>query len=232
MKTAGSINQPYFFPYIGFFQMLSKSEVFVSLDDVSMITRGFVHRNFLMGGKEVKRFTIPIQKISQNKTIHETFTSDWPKYADRFWKKLRADYGTESYFCQVEQIWEQIDQSKDQSIADLSLETLKVTSRFFGFKTKFLKHSAIQPSASKGRDRILDICEHLSINEYWNLPGGRKLYSKELFSDRQIKLSFVEVQDYWKRNCNSGEKLHVSILDIIARYPRQDIIHYFSTEGR
>ena len=232
MKITGSINQPYFFPYIGFFQMLSKSRIFVSLDNVSMIKRGFVHRNFLVHGQNLTRFTLPLQKVSQNKKISETFTADWPKYANFFWKNLKQNYGTERYFYQVEQLWEQIDRSCNQSIADLALETLKVTSRYFDLNTSFVKHSETQASAHTGQDRILNICQQLGISEYWNLPGGRKLYSERSFSDRQIKLSFVEVQDYWKRSCKNGENFHVSIIDIIARYSRQEIISYLSNDGR
>lgn len=43
-----SIMQPYFFPYLGYFQLMAASDLFVHLDDVQYIQRGWVNRNCIL----------------------------------------------------------------------------------------------------------------------------------------------------------------------------------------
>ena len=227
MAVSGSINQPYFFPYIGFFQMLEKSEIFVSLDDVSMIKRGFVNRNYIMCADTLHRFALPLKDVSQNRNIRHTYTSDWPAFSKQLWKKLEHSYSREKYFYQLEQIWSAIDKSENQSISELALQSLRATASFLKFKTTFLRQSENSESGRRGAERIVQICEENGITDYWNLPGGRSIYSDTVFEKKNISLSFVEVSDCWKRQSKMGDASHVSILDIVARFPREEILSYF-----
>ena len=227
MAVSGSINQPYFFPYIGFFQMLEKSEIFVSLDNVSMIKRGFVHRNYIMCAESLHRFTIPLKNVSQNRNIRHTYTNDWPAFSDQLWQKLEHSYSRERCFHQLEQIWSSIDKSRNHSISELALQSLKATASFLNLKTTFLRQSENSESGVSGSERILEICEENGITNYWNLPGGRSIYSSRFFEKKNISLSFLEVSDRWKRQFKNGDASHVSILDIVARYPREEILSYF-----
>jgi hypothetical protein len=117
-----------------------------------------------------------------------------------------------------------IDKSDNHSISDLAIQSLQVTASFLGIKTKFLRQSGKPLSGSKGADRILEICRDKGITDYWNLPGGRLLYSNRIFEKKKISLSFVEVNDCWKRQSKVGDASHVSILDIVARFSREEIL--------
>ena len=69
---AVAIMQPYFFPYLGYFQLVQAVDHFVFYDDVMFIKKGWINRNrILMQGNEFL-FTIPLEKQSQNKTIQIT----------------------------------------------------------------------------------------------------------------------------------------------------------------
>jgi hypothetical protein len=64
---AVAIMQPYFFPYLGYFQLVQAVDHFVFYDDVMFIKKGWINRNrILMQGNEFL-FTIPLEKQSQNK---------------------------------------------------------------------------------------------------------------------------------------------------------------------
>ncbi|MFM1836501.1 MAG: hypothetical protein RJA04_1189, partial [Bacteroidota bacterium] len=67
-----AIMQPYFFPYLGYFQLVQAVDDFVFYDDVMFIKKGWINRNrILLQGREFL-FTIPLEKQSQNKTIRES----------------------------------------------------------------------------------------------------------------------------------------------------------------
>ena len=71
-----AIMQPYFFPYIGYFQLMHRVDKFVVLDDVNYINRGWINRNRLMLNGAAHFFTIPLKSASQNKLICDLELSD------------------------------------------------------------------------------------------------------------------------------------------------------------
>lgn len=62
-----AIMQPYLFPYLGYFQLASVSDVFVLYDDVNYIKRGFISRNSILSANQIQRFVIPVPGASQLK---------------------------------------------------------------------------------------------------------------------------------------------------------------------
>ena len=69
MKLA--VMQPYLFPYLGYWQMITFVDKFVLFDDVNYIVRGWINRNnILMNGKS-HLFTLPLNGASPNKLICE-----------------------------------------------------------------------------------------------------------------------------------------------------------------
>ena len=64
--------QPYFFPYLGYWQLINAVDKFVLLDDVNYIMRGFINRNSILVNGKPYKFSISIDQPSQNKLINET----------------------------------------------------------------------------------------------------------------------------------------------------------------
>ena len=91
MKIA--IMQPYFFPYIGYFQMLNAVDTFVFLDNVNFIKKGWIHRNKIcLNGKD-HSFSIPLNKASQNKLISEiALHRSYDSWKEKFKKTLTHAY--------------------------------------------------------------------------------------------------------------------------------------------
>ncbi|MCK4814823.1 WbqC family protein, partial [bacterium] len=65
MKLA--IMQPYFMPYIGYFQLINAVDKFVFLDDVTFIKQGWINRNRILLNDKEHLFSVPIKDISSNK---------------------------------------------------------------------------------------------------------------------------------------------------------------------
>ncbi len=61
--------QPYLFPYIGYFQLIMSSDVFVTYDDVNFIKQGYINRNNILMNGVNQRFTVPVQNGSSNNLI-------------------------------------------------------------------------------------------------------------------------------------------------------------------
>ena len=76
------IHQPEHFPYLGFFQKMSKCDIFVILDNVKFKKNNFQNRNkFLNHRGEEEWFTVPVGKKSNSMLINEI------KVQDGVWRK-------------------------------------------------------------------------------------------------------------------------------------------------
>ena len=83
------IMQPYFMPYIGYFQLIKAVDRFVILDDVNFITRGWANRNQIIVNGAKHRFSIRLCRQSQNRLFNEIVIAD---DFHRFFETLRHSY--------------------------------------------------------------------------------------------------------------------------------------------
>ena len=70
MKTIG-LNQPYFFPYLGYFSIIKNTDKWIILDVVQYIKKGWINRNRTLLNKKDYMFTIALKSASQNKLINQ-----------------------------------------------------------------------------------------------------------------------------------------------------------------
>ena len=112
MKIA--IMQPYFFPYIGYYQLINSVDKFLVYDNVSFIKRGWINRNKIYLNDSEYLFTIPLKNASRNRNINEHFVSDeFFKWKDDFYKTLNMLYGKSKNYSDIMDIIE-------KSLSDLS----------------------------------------------------------------------------------------------------------------
>ena len=188
-----SIMQPYFFPYIGYFQLIANSDVFVIYDDVNYIKKGWINRNNILVNNQSYLFTVPIQNLSQNKHINEILISDLDKWKIDILKTISNSYKKAPFYNDVFPILEKIISFDELNLALYIKNSIKNLCAFLKIDTKILMSSEIEKNNNlRGENKILDICLKLNASEYINAIGGIELYKKENFSERNIDLKFIK----------------------------------------
>ncbi len=188
MKIA--IMQPYFVPYLGYFQLINEVDIFVFYDDVNFINRGWINRNTITMNNEIKRFTVPLIKSSQNKKINEIDVNWDSKEINKLLKTFRYNLKGKS---KAIKIIESIFEDKPKRISDMAIQSIKYFCKELGIKTKFEKSSEIE--YKKSEDKLLNlvnICKSKNISNYVNAEGGHKLYTKKDFKANGIDLKFLK----------------------------------------
>ena len=99
------IMQPYFMPYIGYFQLMKAVDRYVVYDDVNYIKRGWVNRNNILVNGEKRMFTITLKKASQNKLFNEIVIGD---DFEKLMKMLRMNYSKAINFDETMTLMERI----------------------------------------------------------------------------------------------------------------------------
>lgn len=190
MKTA--VMQPYFFPYIGYFQLLEAVDTFVILDDVNFIKRGWINRNTILLNGEPHLFTIPLDKPSQNKLICETKLNFPAKEREKFLKTIHTAYKKAEQFSAFFGILEKIVLCEHDDITSFIHNSFDEVCAYLALETKIVRSSELEKNNSlKAQDRIIEICKVIGTDLYINPSGGKDLYQAESFEQNDIELKFI-----------------------------------------
>lgn len=185
--------QPYFIPYIGYFQLINAVDKFVFYDDVNYINRGWVNRNQVLINGKSSMITIPLKEASQNKLIKDIEVSSDEKWKCRMLRTIELSYKKAPFFPEVFSIFEKILNSDYSTISQLNFELIKFICQYLEIHTNIkLKSSNYNNQNLRGQERILDICKIENADHYINPIGGIELYNVDLFYENKIKLNFVQ----------------------------------------
>lgn len=185
-----AVMQPYLFPYIGYFQLIYASDLFIIYDDVSYIKRGYINRNNILSKSGVERFTIPVPGASQNKLIKDLSFSD---DVEKTLRTISHNYSNRPYFTQVYPLIESILRYEDRSIAALCLKSFQDIFLYLDIDKQFLKASTLDYDRSLlAKERLIHLSHKFGADCYINTPGGRNLYNKLDFAEEAVDLRFID----------------------------------------
>jgi hypothetical protein len=185
-----AVMQPYIFPYIGYFQLIACADIFVIYDDVNFINKGWINRNNILLNGAAHRFTIPLEKASQNKLISEiNVVAGWK---NKWLKTIETAYLKAPHFPVIFPELEKWLRTEVTAIAAINRITIEAVCTFLGIKTKIVPSSSVYNNKElSGPKRILDICLKEKASMYINPIGGKELYETEPFDAKNIRLRFL-----------------------------------------
>lgn len=184
------IMQPYFMPYIGYFQLMKAVDKYVVYDDVNYIKGGWANRNHILINGEKEMFTVTLQKASPNKLFNEIVIGDDFK---KLMKTLQMNYSRAINFDQTMVLMERIISFPNKQLAVFIANSFREILSYLSVETEILMSSGIPKDNSlRGKDKIIQICEILGADTYYNAVGGKNLYDQEEFREHGITLNFVD----------------------------------------
>ncbi len=209
------IMQPYFFPYIGYWQLIHAVDKYVVYDDVTYIKGGWINRNnILLGGKK-HLVTLPLFGASSFKNINEIEITPDAIARRKVLRTLESAYQKAPYFAKVMPMIERLIMECNK-ISELNYRAIKEICAYIGIDTEIILSSEMEKDVSlKGVDKVLHINRILGADTYINAPGGKALYSGEIFADKGIALRFLEMQDISYRQYREEFVPGLSILDVL-----------------
>ena len=221
-----AIKQPYFMPYIGFWQEVKLVDKYIFFDDVNYINRGWINRNNIMIGGERRLFTLALGNASQNKLINEiTIVDDFAKLL----KTIDMAYKKAPYFEQTMSLLEDVFSFEDKNLAKFVGNSVEVVSRWLGFDTEFVFSSELSnDKALRRQDKIIDICETVGAKRYYDSTGALELYDKEAFRGHGIQLQFIKSEITPYKQFNDSFVAGLSIIDVLMFNEPQAITQMLS----
>jgi hypothetical protein len=208
------IMQPYFFPYIGYFQLIHAVDTYVNLDHVSFMKRSYMTRNTLKNNTSIN---VNVYNGSQNKSCNEILVNFENKYVDKFTRTLQMLYVKSPYYSEIiDNIITPNFINREVSISQFNIETIKRICLYLDIQTQIINTSEGMTELKKG-DGLKEITNKLGGGEYVNAIGGQALYTKENFKQNNIDLYFIKMGDV------EFDNKYASILDLLFTYPKEHI---------
>ena len=184
------IMQPYFMPYIGYWQLMAAVDTYVVYDDVNYIKGGWVARNNILLNGQNHMFTITLNGASPNKLFNEiTIKDDFKKFS----RLIESAYRKAPYYAEVSALLNKIYNYGDKSLGAFMMNSFQVVLDYLEIDTKLILSSTIEKDNSlRGKDKVKHICHLLGADTYYNAIGGQELYDKNDFRVDGINLQFVQ----------------------------------------
>jgi hypothetical protein len=207
------IMQPYFFPYIGYWQLIKAVDRYVVYDDVNFIKGGWINRNNFLINREKKVLTIALNNPSPNKLINEIEIKDDFR---SFFKSIQFNYSRAPYYNHIFPILKCICDFSNKNLSLFLLNSIQEILAYLNIKTEIILSSHMfKNSALKGKHKVIHICKLLGGDTYINSIGGQSLYDKDEFEYNGIKIYFLQSEFISYKQFNNTFIPFLSILDVM-----------------
>ena len=184
--------QPYFFPYIGYFQLINSVDEFVIYDNIQFTKKGWINRNRILVNQKADYISLALKKDSDYLNVNQRLLADtWSVDKKKMLNKIVESYRKAPQFEPAYSLFEKCLMIDETNLFDFIHHTLKETLKYLSISSKITVSSTIEIDHQlKSEEKVLAICKALNASTYINPSGGIELYSKERFERNGIKLQF------------------------------------------
>ncbi len=223
MKIA--IMQPYFFPYIGYFQLINAVDEFVIYDNIEYTKKGWINRNRILENNKDVFITLPLKKDSDYLFVRDRYLADsWRKDKKKLLNKITENYKKAKFFNNIIGLFENCINFESENLFDFIYKSLITINEYLEIKTKITISSTIEINHNlKSVNKVIEICKVKKAHTYINPIGGLELYSKENFLNNKINLFFLKTISCEYKQFENQFIPFLSILDVMMFNTKEEI---------
>lgn len=231
--------QPYFMPYLGYWQLINAVDKFIVYGYLNFIQRGWINRNrILQNTGEMLYITIPIKnKYSSSLLISEAQICNSQDWSYKMLRTLSFNYKKAPFYDEIYPLIEKLLSKRYEALMSIIVESICNIADFLDIDTiidydneRFLdleeKLTRIENDYSvlpdlemkkpeKKMARIIEICRMENSQHLINAIGGMGLYDKKEFEQYGIKLEFIKMNDISYPQFNHDFVPNLSIIDVL-----------------
>lgn len=215
MKLA--IMQPYFFPYIGYFQLINHVDEFIIYDNIEYAKKGWINRNrILVNGKDAY-ITLPLKKGSDFAHVREReLSDDWGAERKKMLNRIKESYRKAPQFLNAFPVIEQVLLFEDANLFGFILNSINVINAYLGITTPMVTSSTVAIDHTlKAGEKVKALCKTRDAKTYVNPIGGVELYDKEDFTREGIELQFLKTDNIIYDQFKNEFVPFLSIIDVM-----------------
>jgi len=211
-----TILQPGYLPWLGFFNQMEISDIFVFLDDVQYDRRGWRNRNRIKGCNGPIWLTVPVvQKGQFNQSLLETKVNNSAPWAKKQLRTIQFNYKSSPYFEKYYPPLEEILKCNWESLLDLDYKLTHELMKWMGITTPTYRSSELEVRDYDKTGRLVDICLQVGVSAYISGPLCKDYMDVSNFEKAGID---VLIHDYHHPEYTQRYPpfvSHLSVLDLL-----------------
>jgi hypothetical protein len=221
-----AIMQPYFFPYIGYFQLIAAADSFVVYDNIKYTKKGWINRNRMLANGRDEMFSLPLKADSDSLNIDQrVLAADFDP--EKLLNKLSGAYRRAPHFADVFPLVEEIVRYEESNLFRFLHHSIVKTCAHLGIGTEIRVSSGVAIDHSlTSQEKVLAICHAIGANTYVNAIGGRALYSAEAFRAKGVDLKFIQSKPFEYAQFGQPFVPWLSIVDVMMFNNRETVKEY------
>ena len=217
--------QPYFFPYLGYFQLINAVDEFVIYDNIEYTKKGWINRNRILVNGTDFLISLPIKKDSDYLHVRERFlTSTWEIDRKKMLNLISESYRKAPFYKETYEILEKCIMYEDRNLFKFILNSVKSLMKYFNIDTRLVISSSVPIDHQlKSKEKVIAICKHQNAVIYINPIGGFELYNKEEFKTEGLNLKFIKSDNITYPQFKNDFVPFLSIIDIMMFNSKDEI---------
>lgn len=186
-KIVVGIHQPNFFPWLGFFEKISRSDIFVFLDKVQYSRRSWSNRVKVINKMKPSWITCPIYHTGKFQCLNEVKIDENQQWDNKFKTILDINYSKSDYFTDnFEFICKMID-DKENFISKYNIKNIKKICELLNIETEFYLQSDMN-TTKKATGLMIEITKQVDGTAYLCGAGSANYQDDDMFSESHITL--------------------------------------------
>lgn len=184
-----AIHQPNFFPWIGYFYKIYKSDVFVLLDDVQYTKNSFINRNRIKVPLGEQWLTVPVLHSGNfGQKINQVEVQNPSRSYLKIKSTIRMNYSKAPYFSEVFSIIEPLLEG-ESNLSLLNESIIRAIANYLKLPARIIKSGEMNGIEGDSSERLVNICLSLGATEYLAGFGSTKYQDNDMFAAKGIKTS-------------------------------------------
>ena len=213
MKLA--LMQPYFLPYVGYFQLIAAVDEFIVYDRIKYTKKGWINRNRMLRNGADVMFTLPLKAGSDSLDVVERELADTFE-REKLLAQFSGAYRKAPYFAQTMPLLERIVRHEEQNLFRYIHHSITRVCEHLGLGTKIVVSSTVPVDpALTAQDMVIGYCTAAGAKTYINAIGGMEPYSREAFAAHRIDLRFIKARPFEYPQFQTPFVPWLSILDVL-----------------
>jgi len=212
----GTILQPTYLPWMGYFEMIESSDIYIVLDHVQFEKQSWQQRNKIKTSHGWQLLTVPVIKDSGReikiKDVRIDNSSEW---AAKHWRAITLNYSKAEFFKDYSIEIGNIYESRCEKLVNLNTSLILLIAKLMGLNKKIIYSSQLSVPGSRV-EKLIGLCKQVNADTYLS-PAGSAEYieEKNIFPDNGIRLEYHNFNFPVYRQLYGDFISHLSALDLL-----------------
>jgi hypothetical protein len=218
-----AIMQPYLLPYIGYFQLIMNSDVFVLADEYQFTKKGWINRNRAILNDKLETFTVPVSTAGYQIRDKKISSTDSNR---SLYRKIKQSYRKAPNAHIFDTALKEILESEEEFLVNFIEQSINSICQCLDIDTRIVRLSELDNNKKlTGVERVLDISQTLGATTYLNPEGGKGIYASQVFEEKGIQLEFLESSPKPYPQTIPGFLDRLSVIDLLYMVGSLDDLH-------